>query len=43
MFVDLRDYREILKDAKIPKAFFCLRGILEFWIDPDSPYHKEFF
>ena len=43
MFVDLRDYREILKDGKIPGAFSCPRGMLEFWIDPDSPYHKEFF
>ncbi len=43
VFVDLRDYREILKDGKIPGAFSCPRGMLEFWIDPDSPYHKEFF
>ena len=43
VFVDLRDYREILKDGKIPEAFSCPRGMLEFWIDPESPYHKEFF
>ena len=43
VFVDLRDYREILKEGKIPGAFSCPRGMLEFWIDPDSPYHKEFF
>ncbi len=43
VFVDLRDYREISKDGKIPGAFLCPRGMLEFWIDPDSPYHKEFF
>ena len=43
VFVDLRDYREILKDGKIPGAFSCPRGMLEFWIDPDSPYHREFF
>ena len=43
VFVDLRDYREILKDGKIPGAFSCPRGMLEFWIDPNSPYHKEFF
>tara|TARA_E500000178_G_scaffold231921_1_gene228419 strand:+ start:251 stop:655 length:405 start_codon:yes stop_codon:yes gene_type:complete len=43
VFVDLRDYREILKDGKIPGAFSCPRGMLEFWIDPDSPYHKDFF
>ena len=43
VFVDLRDYRELLKEGKIPGAFSCPRGMLEFWIDPDSPYHKEFF
>ena len=43
MLVDLRDYREILKEGKIPGAFSCPRGMLEFWIDPDSPYHKEYF
>ena len=43
VLVDLRDHREILKDGKIPGAFSCPRGMLEFWIDPDSPYHKEFF
>ena len=39
----MRDYREIIKDGKIPGAYSCPRGMLEFWIDPDSPYHKEFF
>ena len=43
VFVDLRDYREILKDGKIPGAYSCPRGMLEFWIDPDSPYHKDIF
>ena len=43
VFVDLRDHREILKVGKIPGVFSCFRGMLEFWIDPDSPYHKEFF
>ena len=43
VLVDLRDYREILKDGKIPGAFSCPRGMLEFWVDPESPYHKEFF
>ena len=43
IFVDLRDYREILKDGKIPGAYSCPRGMLEFWIDPDSPYHKDIF
>lgn len=42
-FVDLRDIREIQRGGMIPGAFSCPRGMLEFWIDPDSPYHKEVF
>lgn len=43
VFVDLRDIRELQRDGKIPGAFSCPRGMLEFWIDPDSPYHKDIF
>ena len=43
VFVDLRDIRELQKMGKIPNAFSCPRGMLEFWIDPQSPYHKEIF
>ena len=43
VFVDLRDIRELKRSGKIPGAFSCPRGMLEFWIDPDSPYHKEIF
>ena len=43
VFVDLRDIREIHRSGKIPGAFSCPRGMLEFWIDPESPYHKEVF
>ncbi|WP_299851026.1 rhodanese-like domain-containing protein [uncultured Roseovarius sp.] len=43
IFVDLRDPREIKREGKIPGAFSCTRGMLEFWIDPESPYHKEVF
>lgn len=43
LFVDLRDPRELARDGKIPGAFHCPRGMLEFWIDPDSPYHKPQF
>ena len=43
IFIDLRDYREIIKDGKIPGAYSCPRGMLEFWIDPNSPYHKKIF
>ncbi len=43
VLVDLRDPRELERDGKIPGAFHCPRGMLEFWIDPESPYHKETF
>jgi rhodanese-related sulfurtransferase len=42
-FVDLRDPREITREGKIPGAFHCPRGMLEFWIDPESPYAKPIF
>lgn len=42
-FVDLREAREIERDGRIPGARLCPRGMLEFWIDPDSPYHKPYF
>lgn len=43
VIVDIRDYRELKRTGKIPGAFSCPRGMLEFWIDPASPYHKEIF
>ncbi len=43
VFVDVRDVRELGRDGKIPGAFHCPRGLLEFWIDPQSPYHKPVF
>jgi rhodanese-related sulfurtransferase len=43
LFVDLRDPREIEREGRIPGAFSCPRGMLEFWIDPESPYHKPVF
>jgi len=42
-FVDLRDPREIWREGGIPGAIQVTRGMLEFWIDPGSPYHKDFF
>ncbi|MDF1727614.1 MAG: rhodanese-like domain-containing protein [Sulfitobacter sp.] len=42
-FVDLRDPRERVRTGAIPGAFHCPRGMLEFWVDPDSPYFKEIF
>ena len=43
VFVDLRDRRELEREGRIPGAFHCPRGMLEFWIDPESPYHKPVF
>jgi rhodanese-related sulfurtransferase len=43
VFIDLRDIRELARDGKVPGAFHCPRGMLEFWIDPLSKYHKEVF
>jgi len=43
VFVDLRDVRELEREGQIPGAFHCPRGMLEFWIDPDSPYYKNVF
>ena len=43
VFVDLRDVRELEREGVIPGAFHCPRGMLEFWIDPESPYHKDVF
>lgn len=42
-FVDLRDPRELEREGMIPGAFHCPRGMLEFWIDPASPYAKPQF
>lgn len=42
-FIDLRDPREIWRDGGIPGAINVTRGMLEFWIDPGSPYAKPFF
>ncbi len=43
VIVDIRDVRELQREGKIPGSFHCPRGMLEFWIDPSSPYHKEVF
>ena len=43
LFIDLRDKSELLKSGKIPGAISCPRGMLEFFIDNNSPYHKEIF
>ena len=42
-FIDLRDIRELDREGRMPGAFHCPRGMLEFWLDPESPYHKQVF
>ncbi len=41
--VDIRDIRELQREGKLPGAIHAPRGMLEFWVDPDSPYHRELF
>jgi len=43
IFIDLRDIREIEKNGKIKNAKHVPRGMLEFWIDPKSPYYRDYF
>ena len=43
VLIDIRDIRELHRDGRIDGAFHAPRGMLEFWADPDSPYHKEIF
>ena len=43
MFIDLRDVRELDHDGMIPDAFHAPPGMIEFWVDPESPYHKDIF
>ena len=43
VLVDIRDIRELEREGRVPGAFHCPRGMLEFWIDPQSPYHKPVF
>lgn len=43
VLVDIRDIRELKREGKVPGAVHCPRGMLEFWIDPESPYYKPVF
>lgn len=43
VIVDIRDPREIQREGRIPGSFHAPRGMLEFWVDPESPYHKPIF
>ena len=41
--VDIRDGRELEREGTVPGCINAPRGMLEFWVDPDSPYHKPIF
>ena len=43
LFVDIRDARELQREGRIPGAFHTPRGLLEFWVDPESMYFKPVF
>jgi rhodanese-related sulfurtransferase len=43
VFVDIRDVRELEREGVIPGAVHAPRGMLEFWVDPASPYHRDVF
>jgi rhodanese-related sulfurtransferase len=43
VFVDIRDVRELEREGMIPGAYHAPRGMLEFWVDPESPYYKPVF
>jgi rhodanese-related sulfurtransferase len=42
-FVDVRDVRELEREGVMPGAVHAPRGMLEFWVDPESPYHRDVF
>ncbi len=41
--IDIRDVRELWREGRIPGSIHVPRGMVEFWIDPESPYHKPYF
>ena len=43
VFIDIREIQELEREGTIPGAFHAPRGMLEFWVDPESPYHKKVF
>jgi rhodanese-related sulfurtransferase len=43
VIVDLRDIRELTREGRVPGALHAPRGMLEFWVDPESPYYKDIF
>ena len=43
VFVDVRDIREVEKSDTIVGSHHAPRGMIEFWFDPESPYHREIY
>ena len=43
VLVDIRDPRELEREGRVPGAFPCTRGMVEFWVDPASSYFKPIF
>ena len=43
VLVDIRDVRELKREGRVPGALHMPRGMLEFWVDPESPYYREIF
>ncbi len=43
LLVDLRDIRELQREGRIPGSLHIPRGMLEFWVDPASPYYRREF
>ncbi len=43
VLVDIRDIRELAREGRVPGAVHAPRGMLEFWVDPESPYHRDVF
>ncbi len=43
VIVDIRDVRELKREGFVPGSIHAPRGMLEFWVDPESPYHKEIY
>lgn len=43
IFIDVRDFPELERDGNIPGAVHASRGMLEFHVDPESPYYKDVF
>ncbi len=43
VFIDIRETAELEREGTVPGAFHAARGMLEFWVDPESPYYKQVF